>query len=184
VVRVRVLGTIGMLGSPMMLLQGVLSGFQPLAPSRVNAVLGLLFLAGWTCSAVGLRLLRATGKGFAASAVFAVQLAGLALAALQQVQDFIYAGATPDTLFYAVCDAAWPLSVVFMIVVGIAVLAARVLEGWRRWTPVACGLALPMLIVAGLAFGPRAGILAFAVHTCAAWALLGAAVRTGRSASR
>jgi hypothetical protein len=66
-----------------------------------------------------------------------------------------------------------------MIVVGIFALVARVLDGWRRWTPFACGLALPILVVAGVAFGQRAGILAFGLYTLAAWALLGAAVRSG-----
>jgi hypothetical protein len=114
-----------------------------------------------------------------ATALLIVQMAGLTLAALQQVQDFIYTSATPRTAFYAACDAAWPLSVVFMLVVGAFALAARVLAGWRRWTPLLCGLAVPLLFGVAATVGREAGILLFGVYTCVSWALLGAAVRSG-----
>jgi hypothetical protein len=179
----RVLGLIGVLTSPMLLIQGALSGFDVAAPTRFNAAIGLLFVVGWACCAVGLRRMRATGQGVAATALLVVQLAGLTLAALQQVQDFLYTTETPQTTFYAVCDAAWPLSVMFMLVVGAFALAARVLPGWRRWTPTLCGLAVPLLIGVGATCGRQVGIALFGVYTCIAWALLGVTVWAGASAA-
>jgi hypothetical protein len=167
----------------MLRVQGALSGFGTAQPTRLNATLGLVFVVGWGCCAVGLRWLGATGRGAVATGLLVVQLAGLSLAALQQVQDLIYTTATPQTAFYAVCDAAWPLSVVFMLVVGAFTLAARVLRGWRRWTPTLCGLAVPLLIGVGGTVGRREGILLFGVYTFVAWALLGVAVWTGAAAA-
>jgi hypothetical protein len=162
----------------MLLLQGALNHFEAPGPTRLNAVIGLAFLLGWTCSAIGLRQVRATGRGVAALVLLMIQLTGLGLAALQEVQDFIYTSWTPDTIFYDVCNAAWPISVVFMLVVEGFVLSARVMSGWQRWTPGLCGLAVPLLIAIGSLLGRRPAVVVFGLYTCVAWAMLGAAVRS------
>lgn len=175
----KLLGTIGLLTSPMLFAQGALGRFDTIKPTRLNAMLGLFFVIGWGSSASGLRRLRATGPGAAGLILLVVQLTGLGLAASQQVQDFVHTNAPPDTLFYRICDAAWPLGVLFMLVVGAFTLRARVLTGWRRWTPLLCGLALPLLFAVGGTIGEHTAILFFGLYTFAAWALLGAAVRSG-----
>jgi hypothetical protein len=174
----RLLGAVGLLTSPMLLVQAALSGFNTAPSSRLNALLGLAFLVGWACSVIGLRQLRATGRGLVASVLWSVQLVGLGLAALQQIQDFVYTSASPQTAFYAACDAAWPLSAVFMLVVGAFTTAARVLTSWRRWTPSLCGLAVPLLIMVRGTAGQQEGIWVFGIYTWVTWALLGIAVRT------
>lgn len=167
-----------MLGSPM-LLGSLLGGTDFASTSRVSALLGLLFLLGWMCSAIGLRLLRATGDSALGKGVFVLQMIGLLLAGSQQVQDLIQLNPNNGSFFYSVSDAAWPLSVLFMLVVGIFTLKTKVWEGWRRFAPLLCGFALPvMLVVSGLA-GKQAGIIAFGIYTMVAWMLLGYAVRTG-----
>lgn len=175
----RLLGTMGLLTSPLLFIEGALSRFDTIKPNRLNAMLGLFFVIGWACDAIALRGLRATGRGRAGWILLLVQLIGLSLAALQQVQDFIYTTEPPQTLFYRICDAAWPLSVLFMLVVGAFALAARVLERWRRWTPLLCGLSLPLLFAVAAVIGERPAILLFGLYTFAAWAMLGAAVRSG-----
>lgn len=125
---------------------------------------------------MALRRRRATGSGTGAAIVFAAQFAGLGLAAMQQIQDAVYTRAPPQTLFYAICDAAWPLSVLFMLVVGGFAIAARVLRGWRRWTPLLCGLALPILLVTTGVAGQRPANVLFSVYTGVAWGLAAAAV--------
>jgi len=173
----RRLGTTALLGSPMLFIQSALSRFESVQPTKLNAVLGLFFLVGWACASVGLRTLRATGRGTPGRLLLAVQLIGFGLAASQQAQDFIYA-APPHTLFYSVCDAAWPLSVLFMLVVGAFTLRGDVFRGWRRWTPLLCGLSLPLLFAVGGVVGQRAALLVFGGYTFAAWAALGAAIRS------
>jgi hypothetical protein len=178
----RYLGAVALALSPFMLVLNALNGFERTTPTRTNAILGLLFLVGWGASAVALRRLRATGDGAAATAVFLAQMAGLALAAMQQVTDFVYEAAAPEAPLYGLFDTAWPLSVLFMLVVGAFALRARVLDGWRRWTPTLCGLALPLLVTLLSTAGQQAAIRAFGLYTFAAWALLAIAILTTRTA--
>jgi len=172
------LGTIGIVSSPMLLIQGVRSGFDLSTPDRVDAALGLVFLVGWACSVVALRVLRATGTGRTGAVVLAVQAAGLSLAASQQVQDFMLQEQKPENTLYQIANLAWPVSVLLMLVAGGLTASAGRFTGWRRWAPSLCGLALPLLLAA-IAVGRRQiGMILFGVYTTLAWALLGLAVRT------
>jgi hypothetical protein len=160
----------------MLFAQSALSGFGPPAPTRLNAALGLLFVVGWVISLVAMRRARATGRGAAAAVLFGVQAIGLGLAAMQQIQDFIYSNAPPRTTFYALCDAAWPVSMLLMIVAGIFTAAARILTGWRRWIPLLCGLGLPAMFALMPVLGGQKAVLFFGAYTFAAWLLLAVAV--------
>ncbi|RPJ58752.1 MAG: hypothetical protein EHM23_16490 [Acidobacteria bacterium] len=106
----------------------------PPAPNRLDAILGLVFLLGWACSAVGLRLRRATGDGPVGAWLLAVQAVGLFLAASQQIQGLTR---TPNTgsLLYRAADTVWPSSVLFMLVIGAFTVRARVLVGCRFRCP-------------------------------------------------
>jgi hypothetical protein len=182
----RVLGLLGMLGSPVFLLQWLTS--DPLAanaplPQGVSAsLLRIAYLVAWACSAVGLRRLRATGTGRGAAAIFAVQVVGLLLAASQELQDLTGVRPLGDA-FYTACDIAWPASHVFMLVVGAAVLRAGVWTGWRRWTPLACGLVVPAMFAASALGGPAAMGAVFGIGTAVAFFSLGLALFTFRGAS-
>jgi len=101
---------------------------------------------------------------------------GLALAASQQLLDLAALPALSDTTFYRIADAAWPLSVLFMLVVGGVTAARREWAGWQRWTPLLCGFAVPILMTAMALGNIKALGLAFGVYTTAAWWLLGYAV--------
>jgi hypothetical protein len=173
----RWLGTAAMIASAMFLLQGLLLGFDDHSGHAAGALLNLAFLAGWACSAVGLRLLRATGPG--GGALLGVQLAGLAFAGSQDVQDLLYGYAAWESALYRAADLAWPASVLFMLVVGGLTLRAGVWRGWRRYTPLLCGLALPLGIAAGAAAGPTALRVVTSSLFAFAWLGLGYAVRTG-----
>ena len=94
----RLLGTIGIISSPMLLIQGVRSGFDLSTSDRLDAALGLVFLVGWACSVAALRVLRATGTGRTGAVLLAVQAGGLSLAASQQVQDFMLQQKPDSTL--------------------------------------------------------------------------------------
>src|SRR5687767_12053009 len=81
----RLLGTLGMLGSPMLLVEGLVRSLGPRSgtPLLIAAV-ELLYLGGWLCSAAGLR---ATGDNPFGGALFAVQVVGLCLAAVFTVWE-------------------------------------------------------------------------------------------------
>ena len=175
----RLLGTIGMLASPMLMVEGWLytSGYGDSPNLRFIPLLGIIYLTGWACSLTGMRQLRATGNGALSKAVFIIQLAGLFLAFLFNVQEI--SGSTPDTLIYRITDMAWPVSHVFMLVVGVLVLKAKVWRGWRSVTTFLCGLALPAFFAASTVIERGLASVIFGISTVAAFMALGYAVRTG-----
>lgn len=182
----RVLGALGVLGAPVFLGQWAAAGFgaPPVgaAPTLAGSLLNLAYLAGFAASAIGLRHLRATGRGRGAAALTAVQAVALVLAASQEVQDLT--GARPlGAVGYHAADVAWPLSHVLMLAVGVAVLRAGVWRGWRRRTPLACGLVLPLAIAAAAVGGRVAMGWVFCPGTTLAFAALGVAVATAPAGS-
>jgi hypothetical protein len=84
----RLLGTIGILASPMLLAEVPLMRLADGDAQRdvVMGLCSLVYVAGFAASAVGLRILRATGDGRGARLAFGVQMLGLALAALWAAQ--------------------------------------------------------------------------------------------------
>ena len=173
----RLLGTLGMLAAPMMLAEMLIFGFTQHGSNRVIGVLGVIYIAGWICSAVGMRRSRVTGDGALSKGAFVVQLAGLLLAFLWSLQEVVYSGPEMRGVFYGVTDAAWPLSHLFMLAVGILTLRAKIWEGWRRFAPLLAGLALPVAVAAASVAGRGAMGIAFGVMTTAGFLALGYAVR-------
>lgn len=106
-------------------------------------------------------------------------MAGLLLAGSQQVQEIVYQPPDTGSLAYQIADAAWPLSVLFMLVVGALAINAKTIKGWPRFTPLFCGLALPLFIFTNAAIGKEAATLAFGIYTMAAWAFFGYGIWKG-----
>ena len=174
----RSLGTLGMLASPMMLAEMLIFGFKQHGSNRVIGVLGVIYIVGWICSAVGMRRSRVTGDNALSKGVFVLQFVGLLLAFLWSLQEIIYSGIDMSGVFYRVTDAAWPLSHLLMLPVGIVTLRAGVWEGWRRFAPLLVGLALPVAIAASLVAGGAWMGIVFGIMTTAGFFALGYAVRT------
>ena len=176
----RVLGAVGLLAAPAFFLQWAGTAGVP-ATGGGAALVGLAYLIGFACSAVGMRALRVTGRGRGAATIFGIQMVALVLAAGQQLQDL--AGRHPlGDAAYRVTDVAWPFSHVFMLVVGVAVLRAGVWRGWRRWAPLACGLVLPLSFGPAAIWGHAAMGAAFCPGTALAFGALGLALATTRQA--
>lgn len=179
----RLLGTLGMIASPMLFAEGMFYtfGYGDSPNARFIPLLGIIYVTGWAFSLTGMRQLRATGNGTLPKAVFILQLLGLSLAFLFNVQEMT--GANPDSLFFRITDIAWPASHVFMLVVGVLVLRAKVWCGWRSATPFLCGLALPTFFAASALIGRGVAGFLFGILTAAAFMLLGYAVRTSNRAA-
>ena len=176
----RILGVLGMLGSPFLFLSFAANGFQEGDSNRLGAALGLLFTLGWFSSVLGLWTLRAAGDRLPGKIVLGLELVGVVLASLFQVYEFVAPGST--SLLYTITDAAWPLSMLVLLLVGIAVLRARVLQGWMRFVPILCPLWIPITIAAA-ALGERAGDLG-SISTAIGWFLLGYVVWRGGTIAR
>ncbi len=176
----RILGTVGMLTSPFLLLSFVADGLTRENTTRLGAALGLVFAIGWLCSTVGLWRLRATGARWPARALLGVAVVGVILACLCNLQQTL--DPRTDTLFFHITDVAWPLSMLLLIVIGVVAIVARVLPGWMRFVPLACGLWLPLGGVLGAVVGIALGQVLAGLHVTVGWFLLGYVVRAGQSA--
>ena len=176
----RTLGTIAMICAPALLVEALLTGGEerPL----VIGLASIVFMAGWICSNTVMRRTRAAGTGRWGRAVLLVQLFGLVLACL-----FGFFEATGllgrDDLAFNVTDAAWPLSMAWMLVVGITVVVAKRMSGWRRFVPLLCGLWFPLGMVAMVALGDESGVFGFGL-AAVFWVLLGHVARTSDDEAR
>lgn len=123
---------------------------------------------------VGLYRLRAAGRGIFGRVVAALPFVTLPLAMMQSVFDLTsFNTANP---LYRVSDLAWPLSMLLTLIVGVSVLFADQLKGWRRFAPLFCGLGLPTAIILGMIFSEAGMLLSFPLHTALGWTLLGFSV--------
>jgi hypothetical protein len=171
----RTLGTIAMICAPALLIEGLLLRGEK--DALITGIASMVFMAGWICSNIGMWRMRTTGTGRWGRTVLLVQLVGLVLAFL-----FGFFEATgllgENNIVFVVTDAAWPLSMGWMLVVGVTVLVVKRLPGWKRFVPILCPLWLPIAIVGSIAFGEAAGIVG-AGFAAVLWALLGYIVREG-----
>ena len=173
----RLLGTLGMLGSSMLLIEGIYSGFKQHGTDQFIAVTGTIYMLAWLASIYGMSLTNATGNGKGGKAVLVIQGLSLLTAALWSAHHLVLPNSDPNHPLYIATDLSWPLSHVFMIVVGVATLRAKNWTGWARFTPLLCGLALPAAILSSIALGEVALGIVFGLWTTTAFALLGYAVR-------
>ena len=139
--NMKLLGTLGILASPIMLVEGLIMGFEQHGTTPLIGLLEVFYIIGWMSSIVGLRWAKATGQGRPGQAILIVQLVGLFIAGAWSAYHLV---PNPNTthFFYLATDFSWPFSHLFMIVVGIATLRAKTWTGWPRFSPLLCGLAL------------------------------------------
>jgi len=175
----RVLGTIAMVCAPALLIEGLLVQAQENAV--ITGIASMVFMAGWICSNTGMRHMRAAGTGKWGRAVLLIQLVGLVLAFM-----FGFFEATSllgrESIIFNITDAAWPLSMLWMLVVGITVILAKRLPGWKRFVPVLCPFWLVLAIAGSAVFGDAGGFLGLG-FAAVLWILLGYVVLTAGSES-
>ena len=141
----------------------------------VTSVVGLIYIIGWVASMIGFRRLRLTGDGVSARVVFALQMIGLTLAATQQFMELSPPSSTRYPGIFGICDTAWPISHLFMLVVGGMVLAKARVQGPTRFAPLGCGLALPLTAVLA-PLNHYAFVFGFGVITTLCFGLVGLTV--------
>ena len=169
----RTLGLVAVICAPALLVEGFLMPGEE--DPLVVGIASMVFMAGWICSNTVMRRERLAGTNLWGRAILWVQLAGLVMAFCF---GFIEAtGLLPDTNpVFVATDAAWPLSMLWMLVVGVAVILAKRMEGWRRFVPILCPLWLFIALGLMAAFGTwgeHVGVAWSAVF----WGLLGLVLR-------
>ncbi|PLS84708.1 MAG: hypothetical protein CYG60_16535 [Actinobacteria bacterium] len=172
----RILGTIAMICAPALLIEDLL--LQGQENALTTGIASMIFMAGWICSNTGMRRMRAAGTGKWGRALLQIQLVGLVLAFM-----FGFFEATGllgrDSIIFNITDAAWPLSMLWMLVVGIAVIRTKRLSGWQRFVPVLCPLWLVLAIAGSAAFGDAGGLIGLG-FAAVLWTLLGYVVLDSR----
>lgn len=177
----RLLGAVGMIGAPFLMLEGVSHYFLNISGSSpLGGFLELFYLGGWISSVIGLGMLQATGRGKAGKIILGLQLLGLTLATIFSLFNIFLPDLNPDSVIFQITDLAWPLSHTFMLVVGSAALITKRLSGWTRFAPLACGLAVPLLMAVMMIGGEQVALLFFGPYTWVMFTLLGYTVRNGK----
>jgi hypothetical protein len=135
----------------------------------------LAFQLGVVALLVAMRGTDATGPSPAGRWVLSGEAALMALAiawTVPHLSDPSYQ-ATHDSTLLVVLDAAWPLSMVGLVAVGVMVVRAHRWPAPLRWLPLAASLLLPVDIVTMLLFGPWTEIVVRALYLSATYAALG-----------
>lgn len=84
-----------------------------------------------------------------------------------------------DSVLLVVLDAAWPLSMLGLVAVGVAVARAGRWTGALRWLPLAASLLLPVDVVAMVLLGPELEIVVRAAWMAVTYGLLGGLLLRG-----
>lgn len=152
----RVLGLLGMIGAPMLFIFIMFgntdAGASKTLKDQIISLTGVFYISGWILSAVGMRRLRATGNGLGSKIVFIIQITLLSFALLYSVMEVFGYSYQNGGLIFALADAGYPLSHLFMNVVGIFVVRAKIWQGLPKLAPFIIGIALPVTM-ALMAFG-------------------------------
>ena len=172
------LGFIGLLYGPSLGVGMYLEFIHhPLASTWFGKIWGLLYISGWLASIEGLRRLNATGSTRFGRIMLRVVMITLVLANVYNVWELI--DPTSTSPLYFLVDMCWPLSNVLMAGVGVAVLRANRLQGWRRWIPLTMSLWLPLSLLLSRLYGYNSPILfSMGIYSAITWSLLGLAVMT------
>jgi len=127
--------------------------------------------------------LQATGNSRFGKALLWIITGTLILANISNVYQII-APQDKSTLFFII-DWFWPISNLIMLVVGIAVIKAKVLLGWQRFIPLIVGLWFPLTMFAMALVGRDAPIMVVVpYYTAIAWSLLAIVVLTASKKSK
>lgn len=173
----KILGVVAMIGAPMLLIEFLVgpndSAAVKTSRDQLFSLIGVMYMTGWIAGAIGMRRLRATGSGLGATVVFVVQMIMLFLAwSFSVMEAFGYSSGNGGVLF-AITDAGYPLSHLFMLVVGIMLLRAKVWSGIARLAPFLVGMALPVFFALSGFAGVRLPGIAFGITAALGLGIIG-----------
>jgi hypothetical protein len=173
----RILGLPAIIGAPMLLLQFLLGtrgiNSEGGEKNALIALLGVLYIGGWMCGAIGMFRLRTYGESRGSKIVFVQQMILLSLALMFSVFETFGATYENGGVLFAVFDAGYPLSHLFMIVVGIFVWRAGVWRGFSKFAPLLVGIALPLTLGLMPLLGEKVGVVSFGALTATGLGIIG-----------
>lgn len=179
-ISLKWLGMIGMIGAPGLWIESSFYDSLHHQNTSIGGVFDLLYMLGWICSIIGLLRLKAAGKKRVGAFILYTQIVLLAVANIWNVWEII--DPTSNHPLYRLLDMFWPISNMFMLVTGTAVVFGKTLHGYQRFVPLAVGL---WIVVTGAAFtfihNDHVGFYIMNIYSTLAWFLLGFIVYQSRS---
>ena len=173
----RLLGILALIGSPWLFIGTHLEQkISHLSDSWFTGVWGILFISGWTCAVIALKRLKATGNSSFGKTILFVLIISLLIANISNVIQFIVEEDKPSWFIFF--DLFWPLSNIIMLIAGITVVITKGLPGWKRYTPLACGLWFPLAMLSGFTGNQILSFFFGGIYSVLAWALLAFAIIT------
>ncbi|HUC81905.1 MAG TPA: hypothetical protein VMR70_13370 [Flavisolibacter sp.] len=169
----KFLGTCGMMAAPFLTFALISGQVANAANTSIGGFFGLVYMLGWQCCIVGLINVQAAGPRKKDNLLFYIQLLLLTIANIGNV--WVMIDPCADSPYFMLLDNFWPLSNLFMLVIGIVVARKAVLKGWRRYVALGVGLWLPFAMATSLLLG-RESHFAFypgALYSFIAWTALG-----------
>lgn len=174
----KLLGALALMGAPFLFIGHFVEfGNKQLEDSWFTGFWGFIYITAWMCSIVALQKVKATGDGWFGRSILWIILISLTVANVSN----IYQWAVPDSkpFFFFYIDLFWPFSNLLMLVVGIAVVVAKKLNGWRRYIPLVVGLWLPIALGSMFIMGRTSfSMMIGGVYSLIAWILLALMVRS------
>jgi hypothetical protein len=99
-----------------------------------------------------------------------VLLIALNIANISNVIQIIVEKEKPS--YFMFFDLFWPLSNIIMLIVGIMVIVAKRLQGWKRYIPLATGMWFPLAMLTSLIDNRIVSFIFGGFYSAIAWALL------------
>ena len=166
----KLLGAFAIVCAPFLYINFLTS--NPNDQSWDTGLYGFIYMAGWMASVYALRQGGFLGTTKFSRIAFIVQMTLLSLAQVWNI--WVMIGPSDHILFH-ITDACWPLSNIWMLVMGIHVLVTKQLTGWKRYVPLFVGLWFPLTVIPAM----TAGIFWLAgPYSLVAFVLLGLVVFT------
>jgi hypothetical protein len=164
----RMWGGLAIVGAFCYLIGGIILTAMEGESSPRLELLSLLWALGCICGLVGIATLGVTGNHFLGRIALAVAFLAYALAGLDAI--LINVGMYTSSPLFAISRLG---TLVGMLLVGIATLLTRRWAGWRKFSPFALPLAVPVAILFGIATGTAPTIVLF---IALAWFIIGYAI--------
>lgn len=135
----------------------------------VAGVMSVFWALGAIAGLVGIGMIGATGRGLLGRIALAIAVLAYAIAALDGILYSAGVYEPEDSVLFAISRLG---SLIGMLLLGFATVAARVWPGWRRLSPFAVPMALPVALVAAAIFD--SGVMPLFIGL--AWLIIGYAV--------
>jgi hypothetical protein len=169
---VRICGVVVAAGAVAWAIAGLIAG--PLGENEHDALElwgSALFQVGLVCMIVAMRGTDATGTSRWGRAVLGIEMLLLAPAIAWTI-PFLIDADRPHEGILVILDVFWPLSIVWLIPVGITVARARRWPDPVRWLPLVSSLLIPVDIVASFT-GEQASLVIGSVYMAVTYGALG-----------